>query len=312
MQKIIDIILSDPDLVNVNFTWHGGEPLLMGKNLFRKVLDYQESRKTKCNYTNIIQTNGMLLDSEWFEIFEQHDVSLGISIDGGSYNLNSSRFEDKDTFNKVLLNITHAKEYNNIYLALYATLTNCNLEHIDEILNYFKEVHPDCISIVPIIDDQEYISAIKWAELLKKLDGFTDETGILNNITTHIHQGVSEMPPQHCTLDGTCNKFISMDPSGDIFSTCTVQSSKTYICNINDKSCWKDVLSKINEPLTDHPNSIYHQLNDLPRYRYFQGTGCIPCRNESNNEQYLQGIVKYIDETFTSTSDTHGKFKIER
>ena len=60
--KLINFLNSVKDIKNINFTWHGGEPLLMGKGYFEKILKYQENNLKNISYNNIIQTNGLLLD----------------------------------------------------------------------------------------------------------------------------------------------------------------------------------------------------------------------------------------------------------
>lgn len=61
---------------------HGGEPLLVGK---RRMQDLIESLRANCGSVRLkisLQTNGLLLDHEWLDIFERHGISFGISLDG--------------------------------------------------------------------------------------------------------------------------------------------------------------------------------------------------------------------------------------
>jgi len=62
---------------------HGGEPLLVTKPYF---VNWVEKLLTTvgslCNVILIAQTNGILLDNEWIEIFHRFNIRLGISLDG--------------------------------------------------------------------------------------------------------------------------------------------------------------------------------------------------------------------------------------
>lgn len=68
---------------SISITFHGGEPCLAGVerinrwcNQIRSVLgDIASVRLT-------IQTNGTLLNPEWANLFREHDISVGISMDG--------------------------------------------------------------------------------------------------------------------------------------------------------------------------------------------------------------------------------------
>src|SRR5262245_40753160 len=67
----------------VTVAWRGGEPTLMGVELFRRSVDlasrYLEPGQ-RAAYT--IQTNGTLVDEKWAAFFAEHDFLVGVSIDG--------------------------------------------------------------------------------------------------------------------------------------------------------------------------------------------------------------------------------------
>lgn len=76
------------------FIFHGGEPLLVGKSYYRDFI-----RKAKELFKNSdvelkfsVQTNGVLIDKEWCELFNELKISVGVSIDGTK--------EDNDTYRK--------------------------------------------------------------------------------------------------------------------------------------------------------------------------------------------------------------------
>jgi uncharacterized protein len=65
------------------FGWQGGEPLLAGKEFFRKAVGYQkEFGGAGQVVTNGLQTNGTLLDEEWCDFFRDNQFLVGISLDG--------------------------------------------------------------------------------------------------------------------------------------------------------------------------------------------------------------------------------------
>ncbi|MBZ4206992.1 MULTISPECIES: radical SAM protein [Klebsiella] len=61
---------------------HGGEPLLYGKARLRKLLTTMDFIVGKQILRYSIQTNGLLLDREWVDLFSEFKVNVGISIDG--------------------------------------------------------------------------------------------------------------------------------------------------------------------------------------------------------------------------------------
>jgi uncharacterized protein len=61
---------------------HGGEPLLLGKRGMEALVELLRSRVASTCLRFTLQTNGLLLDREWLELFARHDMSFGISLDG--------------------------------------------------------------------------------------------------------------------------------------------------------------------------------------------------------------------------------------
>ena len=57
--------------------WSGGEPLLAGIDFYKRAFSLQQP-----GTQNSIQTSGLLIDSEWCDLFVEHDVVIGLSYDG--------------------------------------------------------------------------------------------------------------------------------------------------------------------------------------------------------------------------------------
>lgn len=77
-QACIDLEI---DLLTVEF--HGGEPLMQKKADFDwmcKKIKSMLPEKTKLEF--VLQTNGMLIDDDWINLFCEHEVGVGVSIDG--------------------------------------------------------------------------------------------------------------------------------------------------------------------------------------------------------------------------------------
>ncbi len=67
----------------VVFSWHGGEPTLLGLDFFRTVVELQaQYKKPQQRIENDLQTNGTLLDAEWATFLKQHNFLVGLSCDG--------------------------------------------------------------------------------------------------------------------------------------------------------------------------------------------------------------------------------------
>lgn len=71
------------DLPFVIVILHGGEPLLAGAQTIEHIVSavrFAVGRRTKVAFG--LQTNGLLLDEDFMELFLRHQINVGISLDG--------------------------------------------------------------------------------------------------------------------------------------------------------------------------------------------------------------------------------------
>lgn len=76
--------IASKEYKKISLLIHGGEPTLAGYHYFRELFDHQKylSDSAGCNFTNVIQTNGLLLNEEMADLFKQYSVGVGVSFDG--------------------------------------------------------------------------------------------------------------------------------------------------------------------------------------------------------------------------------------
>jgi uncharacterized protein len=68
-----------PDVV---IALHGGEPLLIGKRRFEQYVRSIREELTGIDHAITLQTNGLLLDALWLDLFAAHKIQFCISLDG--------------------------------------------------------------------------------------------------------------------------------------------------------------------------------------------------------------------------------------
>ena len=73
---------------------HGGEPLLIPKAQFDGICEEIRSNLAPVvDLSMTIQTNGMLIDLEWIEIFNRHGLQVGVSLDGAQAHNDAHRLD---------------------------------------------------------------------------------------------------------------------------------------------------------------------------------------------------------------------------
>ena len=79
-------VLHHPDVNSILFTWHGGEPMLLPLDFYRRALEVQSRlRREDQRIGNAVQTNGTLLNDERCQFLADNRFYVGVSIDGPSF-----------------------------------------------------------------------------------------------------------------------------------------------------------------------------------------------------------------------------------
>jgi len=155
----------DFGLKEVIFDLHGGEPMMQKKSEFDEMLTY--FRRELSPYVNLIfgmQTNGILVDDEWIELFSKHDVHVGVSIDGPKLYNDKYRIDHrgKGTYDSVVKGIRLLQDAAEKGLVnTPGALCVVNPDHdIDKIFNHFyHDLNLDAMDfLLPDYDHQSFDS----------------------------------------------------------------------------------------------------------------------------------------------------------
>jgi uncharacterized protein len=97
------------DLRRMRYCWHGGEPLCTPVGHFRATLEMQreELESAGIEVRNSLQTNGTLLDDERVALLRDHQISVGVSLDGWRDDFDGNRpaAGRRTTFERITRNI---------------------------------------------------------------------------------------------------------------------------------------------------------------------------------------------------------------
>lgn len=82
LERYIRQYIEANDVPVVQFCWHGGEPLLLGIDFYRRALELQRRYADGKRIENTLQTNGTLVDERWCALFAENRFLVGLSLDG--------------------------------------------------------------------------------------------------------------------------------------------------------------------------------------------------------------------------------------
>jgi len=225
--------------------WHGGEPLVLGKEYFHgiyKIVDKYKKMGQKINTS--FQTNATLIDQEWVDFFKEHEIIIGISIDGTKEVHDVHRMDRRgnSAFEKILNGI-HLLRKNNYPYSGIGVLSN---ETVDQILDSFSFLVQEGFSIVDFIpcflyDDPATLDGKKYASSVIKLYDYWKEhyedkirVRFLADIEDKI---LGKAKSIGCELAGYCGENFSIGTNGAVFPCeCISIFPEFCIGNINTNS----------------------------------------------------------------------------
>jgi uncharacterized protein len=217
-------IRSQPDAPEVSFTWQGGEPTLRGLGFYREAADFQTkyAREGQC-ISNVLQTNGVLLNNEWAKFLKTEGWLVGLSVDGTSRHHDAYRknhggegsYEQVHRAASLLRN--HKVAYNTL-----TCVSSVNQSHGTETYEWLRDVTRSThMQFIPIVGPAEQCtaegygqfmcdvfdawSAADWGKV--SVDYFEDQLAI--------HAGMS---PHQCILRPACGKALAIEADGSVYS----------------------------------------------------------------------------------------------
>lgn len=82
LERYIKSYIAACDQDEVTFNWHGGEPLVLGLDFYRKAIGFQKKYRGGKVIKNTLQTNATLVNDDWARFFAENGFLLGVSMDG--------------------------------------------------------------------------------------------------------------------------------------------------------------------------------------------------------------------------------------
>ena len=221
----------------IAFAWHGGEPLLAGKEFFRKAVALEQKYAEGRTVENSIQTNGLLLDDEWCAIFRDNNFLVGVSIDGPEHIHDAHRVDagGQPTFARVMKGIERL--YRN--RVEYNTLTTVNIHSEGrgaEVYNFLRgiSVFMQFLPVAELLCDGRIqspeaqkadiapwsVSAKGFGEFMCDVFDIWVKKDVgrryvqLFDATLALMVGVQ---PSVCSLCETCGSGLTVEHNGDVY-----------------------------------------------------------------------------------------------
>ena len=158
LEKVIAEYIGINDNVQIVFDWHGGEPLLLGLEYFRKIVELQNKYKGNKQIYNTIQTNATLINNDFASFFKDNNFLVGVSIDGPQ-DIHDKFRKDKGenpTFQKVMRGVELLHRYAVDFNTL-TTISKAGEGKGLDVYRFLKNIGSHYMQFMPVF---EYVSRI--------------------------------------------------------------------------------------------------------------------------------------------------------
>ncbi len=152
---IVQHIGACPDPV-ISFSWHGGEPTVLGLDYFRKIVALQRKHQPpNRRITNGIQTNGTLLDENWCLFLATEGFAVGISLDGPQelHDLYRVTKNHKPTHEQTVRGYKLLQKHH-ISSEILCVVNAHNVQYPLQVYQFFKQLKAEHMTFLPLVEPQ--------------------------------------------------------------------------------------------------------------------------------------------------------------
>jgi len=258
----------------ITFSWHGGEPTILGLDYFKKIVNLQKRYKPPDRkILNGIQTNGTLLNEEWCRFLKAEQFAVGISIDGPKELHDHHRFtrDRKSIFDRTMngYNLLRRSE---VLCEILCTVNADNVKYPLEVYRFFRQMDAKYITFLPVVE--KHPGAVQGvSDYSVPSESFGDFLCVVFNewIASdigHIKVQIFEEATRTafgqdhtlCIFKQTCGGVPVLEHNGDFYSCDHFVDHEHRLGNIREKSL---------SDLLDDPAQMAFgraKLDGLPRY----------------------------------------------
>ena len=318
IKEYIDINASE----QIVFDWHGGEPLLLGLDYLKKIVEIQRKYRGNKHIYNTIQTNATLLTADSAAFFKENNFLVGVSIDGPQ-DIHDKFRKDKGG-NPTFLKVMRGVELLHRYAVDFNTLTTISKAGEGrglEVYSFLKNIGSHYMQFMPVYeyvdsknniaspDDKQSalaswsVSPIEYGKFMCDIFDCwvrNDVGSYFVNLFDSTLANYCGMNPGTCVYSETCGANAVMEHNGDIYPCDHFVYPHYKLGNVKESSL-REIVSSENATRfgIDKRNSLPAQClrceyyfachGECPKHRFAMSD-----KNESGLNSLCEGLYYFF------------------
>ena len=243
LEKYIQQYIQGASQQNINFCWHGGEPLMAGLPFFEKAMELQRKYAGDKVIENTLQTNGILVNEDWCRLFKENNFLIGLSLDGPEDIHDAFRRDcgGAPTFARVMRAVELMKKHG-VEFNILATVNARSEERGVEVYKFLTSINP-YVQFLPVVEyvkmrpgkrplivspDEEDAVPAPWSVSAKGYGKFMCDVfdewikyDVGRNFVQLFDVTLANwcgVPPSLCAFAEVCGDGLVVEHNGDVYS----------------------------------------------------------------------------------------------
>ncbi|MBE3112139.1 MAG: anaerobic sulfatase maturase [Acidobacteria bacterium] len=240
-------IAASPDEI-IRFSWHGGEPTVLGVDYFRRIVEIQRThRPAGRTIANGMQTNGTLLDEEWGRFLAAEGFSVGLSLDGPRELHDRYRLarDGTSSFDATMRGYEILRRQG-VATDILCVVSAKNVRRPAEVYGFFKGIGASYMTFLPLVERRpeapggvtpDTVPSVAWGDFLCAV---FDEwvSGDIGRIKIQIVEEAARTAfgQEHslCIFRPVCGDIPVLERNGDFYSCDHFVDEAHHVGNIRE------------------------------------------------------------------------------
>ncbi len=276
------------------FAFQGGEPTLAGVKFFERLVELEQRYgRNGQSVSNVMQTNGLVLDDRWCALFKQYQWLVGISVDGPEavHDLYRVSRQGAGSWRKVIAAVElmrkHGVEFN-----VLCVVSQANVDKAAEVYRFFRSLGIEYVQYIPLSEfDRDgnalpfTITAEQYGRFLTELFDlwWPDRRKIRIRFFDNIAEVLAGQEPSTCTLRETCDSYAVVEYNGDVYPCDFFVEASWKLGNIEVDS-WPEIARRRKRFEFASKKTIAHPDCQVCTYQQICHAGCPKHRHDRRGD----------------------------
>jgi len=266
------------------FAFQGGEPTLAGLKFFEKLVELQQRYgRNGHQVSNALQTNAVLIDEAWCQLFRSYNWLLGVSLDGPEEINDLYRFNKAGhgTWKRVMQSVeTLQKE--KVEFNILCVLNSANVEKPRELYKFYKSLGVDNVQFIPLAEFNPDGSRMPFTITPEQYGKFLvemfelwwpDRRKMRIRFFDNIAEALAGQKPGSCTMHETCDSYCVVEYNGDVYPCDFFVEGGWKLGNVNLDS-WPEIARRTKRYSFAQKKTLAHPECQVCEYSSICHGGC--------------------------------------